>query len=593
VQRRDQRRQKSPEEEHRDTMTSFTWIGLILLAGVLWISTNCLMLKTPQIVAIVVLCVLSFFYLFMVAKYHLGLAKVLETQWPKPRKYVLRKYDRKCIQEPRKQDAILFGYENDDTPVYWTTEQRSMQANLPGINGAGKTTLLLNVVEQDIRNGHPVVYFDGKGDKELVLKIWNIAFAAGRGSDVRVIDPTNPEISVKFNPFYAADGQLQQRVGTIFDSLGAANVKDEFFSEHQRAFLNAVTVILEHTGKQLTFWDVLVACQTPAIMLRLIEKLQVAVAANANLPQHKKNAFLLAVSTITGNYEDKDWLKQIRGLLNSMMPFVGDSLSLITGSCTDLVTFEEIAEKKQILIVSMNLGNDSQPIKSLGKILMRNMQYMIASRYNKYEMHQKHPFISIILDEFGLYSYQGFKEIIHTARAANAAFIFSFQSVEQLAMDVGEAFAADTASAPNSKFIMRISDEVTVQAFIKASSKVPTERISVRIEKGSALDKTPYREDGTGTRQEVADTQVQEHQVKLLPTGQVMALLPDHAMGLIVKQIHVRRHNESALSTIPEWLPVLKTPRADSVALDLQLEVKEPKSTGSTSAKRRSTNARK
>jgi len=70
-----------------------------------------------------------------------------------------------------------------------------------------------------------------------------------------------------------------------------------------------------------------------------------------------------------------------------------------------------------------------------------------------------------VLDEFGLYSYQGFKDIIHTARQANAAFIFSFQSIEQLSMDVSESFASDVASAPNTKFMMKISNEGTAKPF--------------------------------------------------------------------------------------------------------------------------------
>jgi len=44
-----------------------------------------------------------------------------------------------------------------------------------------------------------------------------------------VIDPTHPDISEKYNPFYAADGKLQQRVGTVFDSLGAARQKTNSF----------------------------------------------------------------------------------------------------------------------------------------------------------------------------------------------------------------------------------------------------------------------------------------------------------------------------------------------------------------------------
>jgi hypothetical protein len=583
---------RSPKEEHSDSMLLLYWMLFIMLGVGVWIATSGLRLSITQGIVLTLWLVLPFAYLITVCSYHLSLGRKLAKQWPKPMLYVPKGLGKKALREANEKGSTLLGFEDDRTPVYWTTGQRSLQGNLPGQSGAGKTTFILNIVEQDIKRGHPVIYFDGKGDKELILKIWNLAFAAGRGADVRVIDPSNPSTSAKFNPFYTADGQIQQRVGTIFDSLGAADTNDKFFSEHQRAFLNAITAILEHTGKQFSFLDVLVACQNQALMLELIGSLREKVLSDPDMPQHKKNSFNLNVITLVGNYQDKDWLKQIRGLLNSMMPFVGDTLALITGSAEDLVTFEEVSAKKQILIISMNLGTDSQPIKGLGRIMMRNLQFMIASRYNEYKMNVEHPFLSIVMDEFGMYAYKGFKEIIHTARQANAAFLFSFQSNEQLAMDVGPAFSSDVAAAPGSKFMMRISDNATAEAFLKASATVLTQRISERVEKGGTLEHD-YLGEGSGTRQEVLATRVSDEQIRVLPTGQMMALLPEHAKALVVKHLHVRAGNHAELDSVPQWLPVLKTPKSDSDALNLQVGGGDFVQPSTGTSKRRQSNAKR
>ena len=176
-------------------MMVFTWLFLILLAGVVWVANRGLLLRLPQTIAIMAFLGLPIFYLIVVVRYYFELPQLLAKQWPRPRLCVSRGNARKAAQEAERQGVTFLGYENDGTPVYWTNDQRSMQANLPGQSGAGKTNLLLTIIDQDIRRGHPVVYFDGKGDKELVLKIWNLAFAAGRGTDVRVIDPTHPDIS--------------------------------------------------------------------------------------------------------------------------------------------------------------------------------------------------------------------------------------------------------------------------------------------------------------------------------------------------------------------------------------------------------------
>jgi type IV secretory pathway TraG/TraD family ATPase VirD4 len=569
----------SPEEQDRTAWLIFDWLCVLLCAAVVWGAHQGFYLRIPQIIFLLLLVGLPLFYLGAVIQYRLKLPRILEKQWPRPRFYPSRTLDKRSMEAASAKNSVLLGYENDGTPVLWSEEERAMQTNLPGKTGAGKTTLLLNLVEQDIKNGHPVVYFDGKGDKDLVLKIMDIAFAAGRGSDVRIIDPTHPEVSAKFNPFYAKDGQLQQRAGAIFESLGAAKAKDEFFAEHQRAFLNAVTVILEHTGQQFTFWDVLVACQQEETMNQIIEKYQAEVVNNPDLPQHKKNAFQLAISTLRGNYADKEWMTKIRGLLNSMMPFVGDTLSLITGSCSDLLTFEELVEKKQILIVTMNVGKDSHPYKALGRIMLRNLQFMIASRYDEYQMDKQYSFISVVLDEFGLYAYEGFKTIIHTARAANACIIFSFQNIKQLATEVGESFADDMANAPNNNFMMKSSEKDTASNFLESSAKVPTMHVNMRVERGGVFDPSPYVQDGTGSQQETMETQVKDYQVKLLPRGQMMALFNDNRIGVVVKHVHVRRAVDASFTETILWLPPLRTPSEDMNALNLTMDEQGPKPT--------------
>ncbi len=100
--------------------------------------------------------------------------------------------------------------------VYWTDDQRAMQTNLPGVSGAGKTTALLNILNQDIHRGKTVIFIDGKGEKELIIKLIVAAIAAGRMDDVRIIDPSHPEISNRYNPFLSSNGALTQRIGIVF-----------------------------------------------------------------------------------------------------------------------------------------------------------------------------------------------------------------------------------------------------------------------------------------------------------------------------------------------------------------------------------------
>lgn len=569
---------KTTEERSRDSwmILLFLFIGVAVAFWILYYGFH---LRMYQIIAVLLAICTPIYCLIQVLRYWAELPSLMEKQWPKNRLYVSDSYVKKCMAEAVRTKSTLLGFEDSNRkPIYWTQEMRSGQSNLPGKTGSGKTTLLMNVIEQDIHQGHPLIVIEGKGDKSFVMDVRNIANAAGRGSDVRILDPSHPEISCGFNPFIAKDGKLIERVGAVFDSLSAAQAKDEFFAEHQRGYLHAVAVILGHNKKPFTFVDILLVCQDPALMGRVIEDCRARMDSDPTTTERDRWHFNLMVETLAGMWKEKDWLAKIRGLLNSFMPFVSGPLSIITGGGTDLITFEDVAEKNLILVVSLNLGADVQVQKALGRILLRNLQFMIASRYDEYKLRKQYPFLSVVLDEFGLFCYSDFKNIVHTARQANAAFIFSFQNMEQLAQDVGDAFASDMMNSPQNLFMLRMSDQSTAEHFLNASARVPKQRVSLRVEKGSVLDRKVYTEEGSGTQQEVMDTQVEDRQIKQLPMGQAMAIFPDRDTGIAVKHFHTLRPLNTAIVQLPEWVPALKRPAEDNPMLDLKsgLLVKKP-----------------
>jgi hypothetical protein len=79
--------------------------------------------------------------------------------------------------------------------------------------------------------------------------------AAGRLQDLRVLDPTHPTESARYNPFYALDDAYQEHVNFIFRSFG---LREDFFKGHQEAYLSDLVRILQYTGKLFNVYDVLV-----------------------------------------------------------------------------------------------------------------------------------------------------------------------------------------------------------------------------------------------------------------------------------------------------------------------------------------------
>jgi type IV secretory pathway TraG/TraD family ATPase VirD4 len=556
------------------------WVGFFVCAGIIGGLMWMLGLRRPQILEVWTMLLLTIYLFVDSIKIMKKRAKDRDKLWPKPKLLYSEQYDRKQMSIAAAADSTLLGYEDDGSPYFWPDSQRSMQTNVPGQSGSGKSTLLYSILDQDIRRGKAVVFLDGKGEKEFIIKLMAAAIAAGRANDIRIIDPTCPDKSHKYNPFYAPDGNMSQRVGIVFESLGASQAKDQFFSEHQRSFLGSLCNILSYTGRTLTFQSVNAAAQQPEYMMETIMNLRDSVMNDPNLKSYAKDAFEADAENLRTMYGENDWMGKVRGLLNSIKPFVGEELSVIVNDTENLLTLEDVIEKKLILLVTMNIPKDSTSTATLGKMILRDLQTVIAKRYDNYQLNKQHSFVSVVLDEFGLFAYSGFSKIIHTARQANVSFIFSFQSINQLAGDVGETFSHDVSTATNNQFIMRIRDDDTAVYFTKSSGATLTEHTSYQVE--TEMGVTGYQETGRGTRSESYETRVKDHHVKLLPRGQMMALLSDQNMGVIVKHIHVRKPVEYFVSSVindsennPRWIKPYVTSVAESNKLNIKFAVGE------------------
>ena len=129
-----------------------------------------------------------------------------------------------------------------------------------GGTGSGKSTFLENIIAQDVmrRFGSrkmPMIIFDGKGEEGVSSS----PFTAYRSykprlQDLRVMDPTHPAESARYNPFYALDDAYQEHVNFIFRSFG---LREDFFKGHQEAYLSvlfASSSTRENCSTSTTCW---------------------------------------------------------------------------------------------------------------------------------------------------------------------------------------------------------------------------------------------------------------------------------------------------------------------------------------------------
>jgi hypothetical protein len=503
-----------------------------------------------------------------------------ENQWPHPPLVILPKADQRAIEHAWNQNAVVLGYDIHRKPWLWPDRVRVMQGIVLGMTGSGKTTLLRNIITQDLSrvvgpaeapHHIPMVIFDGKGDMEFFYSLLPHIHHAGRLSQLRVLNPARPDISVRYNPFYCSDEDYMSVVNMVF---GSFNLHDEFFAKHQLNYLADIVRVLVYTGLKFNFYDVLVMAIDEQVLRDQVAKVSRRLQHDSALSTQRKLNFEMSVKNLSQSFQDRERVPKIQGLLNECMTFLDDELSIITGPYEDLLSLDEVIEQELILFVTLNVNKNTEPVRALGKMLLQNLQLMVGKRYASEEQRQRvgQPLFSVVLDEFAPFGYRNFPQILQTARGTNTAFLFSMQSLPQL-MHVGRGFKEDVTSAPNTTITLRTRDEETAQYFLRASAEHRVTRRNMSMQRWKLFGYESYEETGRAVDIQARETRSMDEHIKNLPKGQMEILMTDDTRGTLHAHLHVRPPTDVRLPRFePELYPRLKQSRATSNGANLRFK---------------------
>ena len=532
-------RQRNPEDA----------IGILLLAlggtvALVWfIAVSRLHMRNQQCLELFLYIVIGLFGAGVVLGHFVGRKRKREENWPHPPLAISSRLDDRHLKTARDAGATLLGYTVHNEPWQWPDLIRIKHGVLVGGTGAGKSTALMNIIRQDMNrtyNGRrmPMIILNGKGDNDFERAVVAAAEASGRMQDLRIINPSKPHTSVRYNPFYAIDDNYQEHVNFIFRSFG---LREDFFKGHQEAYLSDLVRILHYTGKRFNIYDVLVMALDEVVLEQQIRAARERIGTLPGISAQKRQNFDMSVRMVKRSLEDRERVEKIQGLLNELLAFLEDDLSIITGAYEDLLTLDDVLDQDLVLLVSLNTNANERAVEALGKILLQNLRLMVGKRYSREPEFSAsaEPVVSVILDEFESFAYPGFANVLQTARGARISILFSFQMLSQL-VKVGTAFAEEVSSAPQTKMIMNVSEESTVQWFLKASARVATKRRSLAVRK-TGIFSSRYVETGTGSESEIKETRAREDQIKNLPTGQMQILMVDSREGTKYSHLLVRR----------------------------------------------------
>ena len=556
-------------------------VGVVVLLGCavfgfLWyIAVSRLHLHNDQCLEIFLDCAIVFFGGGLLIAHFAGRRQKREENWPHPAVTIPALKDARIVHDAHQDAATLLGYNVHKEPWLWPDAVRIKHGVIVGGTGAGKSTFLENIIAQDLTRRFgtrkmPMIIFDGKGEREFLDHLLPHIAAAGRLQDLRILDPTHPAESCRYNPFYSLDDAYQEHVNFIFRSFG---LREDFFKGHQEAYLSDLVRVLQYTGRLFNVYDALVMALDEDVLQDQIKAAKARIATLTSLSVQKRLNFEMSVKMLSRSLQDRERVEKIQGLLNELLSFLEDELSVVTGAYQDLLTLDDVFENDLILFVSLNSNRNQRAVEALGKILLQNIQLMVGKRYSQTTASRSkdEPMLSVILDEFAPFAYPGFTQVLQTARGAKVSFLFSFQSLPQL-QRVSQAFADEVSSAPGTKMIMNVSEENTAQWFLKASARFATKRRSLSVRKTGIF--TPkYTETGMGSESEAKETRAREDHIKNLPVGQMEILMVDSREGTLHSHLHVRRAPSFQLEGIEPYLyPKMRSPMNPEIGVNLRFK---------------------
>lgn len=336
-----------------------------------------------------------------------------------------------------------------------------------GTTGCGKTKLIEHLVDQDIRAGRSICVIDPKGDRDLLAKIIDTAKSVGRESEIMLINPVYPDISLKINPFahYYRPEEIVQHI-----IAGLPISKEPFFTEVAKEIsLIAVFSYLylqKKTGRNM---PLTIAEMRRRIGRTELEDLGKQLQAYQDDPEISSiyEALEQAISS------PQDYFSKITTSLRTTLTQLSvGSIGEIVGNSPDNTFIERLEQGKPVILVAQTgslLFRD--PALSLARIFTSMLQALVGRFYASQRVFD--PPLMLYIDEASNVLYNGIEDLFNKSRGAGMAIHALTQSVADIAAHLGPDRSRVILDNCNAKLFFKVNDPLT--------SKYVSEMIGKRV----------------------------------------------------------------------------------------------------------------
>jgi len=337
-------------------------------------------------------------------------------------------------REPKKEELALgwaSGYdEKANEPIYQLKgidqKYRATHFYVIGASGTGKTRFLEYLIQQDIKNGEGFGVIDPHGDLIEDIKGWLYIFSNKTlEDDVVLIEPTEPEKTVTFNPLEQIKGvSSEEQAGKLVEVFKKI-WWDAWGARMESILRNSLIALVE---SNLTLAELPLLLSDSLVRKRILKRVK-----NPTCLQ-----FFIDFEKIKPTTR-REW---IESTLNKVDAFLSDRrIRNIIASQKSSFNLREIIDNQKILLVKLERGRLTGSADLLGSLLLSKIQMAAFSRTDL-DPEERVPFY-LYIDEFQNFATQSFIETLSEARKYRLSLTLAHQNLSQLPKELQDSILAN------------------------------------------------------------------------------------------------------------------------------------------------------
>lgn len=402
--------------------------------------------------------------------------------------------------------------------LYLENEKRVMHTVVVGSTGSGKTTMLDTLYRYDCESKSPIIIIDPKGNNQTIEKFKKAAVASGLDPlKFKVFSLAKPMESFAYNPLkYGTPIQIKDR---LMDSL---EWSEPYYKNVSDMFLINLIEVFYYLNEEITIRDIVSSLSNKDLILDMSDKI-----IKSDMNEQLKNTLKSNISRLkTTSIED---LVGLKSQLNALNPIELGGLLSPKLEQSNVINMIDVINNSEIVYFSLNTLNYGVTAPVIGKLILQDLK-SLTSQIHAQAVTVKSPYLSIFIDEFGSFAFNGFIDWQKMCRDVGFAVHLFFQSIADL-KKVSPEFKDQVLSNCINKIILRTDDPEECEFWASVAGTKDDIEQSYQVENSSGIFTTKT---GMGNQRNTKSMIVEHDVFKQLSIGQAVFIQKSpHKVDLI------------------------------------------------------------